>query len=77
MYVVNPKPKDPIFFGSGIERETMPLKGKCLSPFMRRMALEIWENVSPNSYDLKNGALHDMEIKVKEAFFNSFTQTKY
>ncbi|KAF9421306.1 hypothetical protein HW555_002778 [Spodoptera exigua] len=59
-YVVTKKPPPRICFGSAQERVALPLKGPCLSPFMRRMAIETREDVGPTTYEIKRDAFSDV-----------------
>lgn len=64
-YYVTQKPQPRICFGSAQERIALPLKGPCLSPFMRRMALETRENVGPSTYENKRDAFSDVTNRVR------------
>lgn len=49
-YVIKRPLQTKLFFGSGIERECLPLKGKALESFPRSQTPEILPNVHPTNY---------------------------
>lgn len=69
-YVVTKKPKPRICFQSGQPREVLPYKGPGLSPFMRRQAKELRENLGPGSYEPKINAFSRVTDRVCNAMLN-------
>lgn len=63
-YVVTKKAQPRICFGTGLEREVLPTEGKCMSPFMRRIAPEVKANLGPGSYDDDRDAFYDLTHRV-------------
>ncbi|XP_055625263.1 uncharacterized protein LOC129767963 isoform X2 [Toxorhynchites rutilus septentrionalis] len=52
-YVVKRPPQARVCFGSGIQREAVPLRGPAMSPLMRRiMPKSAGKNVAPGSYNI-------------------------
>nr|XP_026495634.1 uncharacterized protein LOC113400323 [Vanessa tameamea] len=63
-YVVTKKIPPRICFGTGLDREVLPIKGPLLSPFMRRNAPEVKPNLGPGSYDDKRDAFYDLTHRI-------------
>ncbi|CAH0720455.1 unnamed protein product, partial [Brenthis ino] len=63
-YAVTKKKPPRICFGTGLEREVLPMKGPSLSPFMRRNAPEIKPNLGPGTYDDNRDAFYDLTHRI-------------
>ncbi|XP_049876178.1 uncharacterized protein LOC126373870 [Pectinophora gossypiella] len=59
-YFVTQKPPPRICFGTGMNREALPLCGPNLSPFMRRITRELWPELAPNTYVDERDAFYDV-----------------
>ncbi|OWR52634.1 hypothetical protein KGM_204661 [Danaus plexippus plexippus] len=69
-YVVTKKKPPRICFGTGLDREVLPMKGPALSPFMRRMAHELRPNLGPGSYNDNRDAFYDINHRIKCVPYN-------
>ncbi|CAH0589207.1 unnamed protein product [Chrysodeixis includens] len=63
-YYVTKKPPPRICFGSALERTVLPRKGPGMSPFMRRIATEVRDNVGPGSYENNRDAFYDVTNRI-------------
>ncbi|KAM3965889.1 uncharacterized protein ACR2FA_000223, partial [Aphomia sociella] len=63
-YVVTKKAPPRICFGTGLQRDVLPIRGPCMSPFMRRNAAEIRPNLGPGSYDNNRDAFYDVKHRI-------------
>lgn len=63
-YVVTKKLPPRICFGTGLARDVLPIKGPCVSSFMKRNVAEVRPNLGPGSYDIKRDAFYDVENRV-------------
>lgn len=68
-YVVTKKAAPRICFGTGLEREVLPTKGPCMSPYMRRGIGEMRDNLGPGAYDSQRDAFYDLTHRVVEISF--------
>lgn len=68
-YIVNPPEIPRVAFGSGMERETLPLKGPCLTSFMRQHQGDVF--LSPGPVARVDERDH-MEIKVRNRILMNF-----
>ncbi|GBP10636.1 hypothetical protein EVAR_76447_1 [Eumeta japonica] len=73
-YVVKKKIPPRICFGSGLEREVMPLKGPQLSPFMRSQTPFYTPEVGPGTYETKRDAFY--RTKTQVVSFSTETRTR-
>ncbi|XP_059057771.1 uncharacterized protein LOC131851302 isoform X2 [Achroia grisella] len=63
-YVVTKKTPPRVCFGTGLDREVLPLKGANMSPFMRRNTGEARPNLGPGSYDEKRDAFYELNHRI-------------
>nr|XP_037875305.1 uncharacterized protein LOC101741006 isoform X3 [Bombyx mori] len=63
-YVVTKKLPPRICFGTGLARDVLPIKGPCVSSFMKRNVAEVRPNLGPGSYDIKRDAFYDVENRI-------------
>ncbi|KAJ8712150.1 hypothetical protein PYW07_004992 [Mythimna separata] len=63
-YVVTKKAPPRICFLSAQDRDVLPIRGPGLSPFMRRMAKELRDNLGPGCYEDKRNAFSNVTNRV-------------